>query len=157
MARCRASILIDQTTKPIEVLFSSGSQISYINKAKATDLKIPLTVEDTITTIQDIAGRESTCTQTASINLDLGTFQHVVKVIVLPGDLPYLVLGRDWFQRCKPNIDFRENTISITGDGGAKHTIQMEKEDTGMLLAPSVTVISRTANREVRTDCDPKL
>lgn len=97
MSRCQASIQVGKTTKPIEVLFSSGAQNWYISELVAVNLKLPIVVEETPTTIESASGQTSNRTKTASINLALDTFQHVVNVVVVPGGLPYLVLGREWF------------------------------------------------------------
>lgn len=155
MARCRGSVLVGQIAKPTDVFFSSNPQISYINDLKAADLGLPLKIEDTTTTIRGVLGGTSDSTRTASIKLVLGIFQHIVKAIVLPGSLPYLVLGADWFRRYNPMIRFRENTMTIM----VPHTIQMEDEDEAStsLFAPCVTVVSRTANSKVRADDKSRL
>lgn len=148
MSRCHASVLIEQTTKSIEVIFSSGSQITYIGDGLATTLGLPTKAADVTTILENIAGARSTCTKTASITLILGTVQELIEAVVLPGGIDYLVLGADWFGKYHPSIDFGGNTISIV----VKHTIQMHENDTGVFLAPSVRVVGHTANAEVRRD-----
>lgn len=151
MSRCQASVRVGQTTKPIEVVFSSGAEVSYISNIAANGLGLLLTTEDTPTTLQGIIlGPEFTCTQATSIDLVLGTFRHVINVLVMPGSLPYLVLGMDWFQKYNPRFDYHENIILITGNRRDEHSIQMKKNtDSEKLFVPAVRVVSRNMDPEV--------
>lgn len=87
MSRCHASVLIEQTTKSIEVIFSSGSQITYIGDGLATTLGLPTKAADVATILENIANGRSTWTRTASITLILWTVQQVIEAVVLPSGL----------------------------------------------------------------------
>jgi len=145
MSRCQASVTIGGTTKPIEVLFSTGAAVSYISEGAAAHLRLPVIIEDTPTTLKGATGEELTCRHTASIDLTLGTFQHVVdNVEVVPGSLPYLVLGSDWFRRYDPRVSWREGTFVITSDRGVKHTIETKSNfDSTTTTLHSVEAVDR--------------
>lgn len=149
MARCQASILVNQTVKPIEVLFSSGSGTSYIFDGTVADLGLSPKQGDVTLTVKDVTGKTYTSSQFASIDLVLGSFRHVHTALILPsGNSPYLVLGMDWLKIHGPQFDYGRNTMSIT----VQHTIQMkdkDEDDGEMLLIPSMRVVDVTPNKEV--------
>lgn len=155
MARCRASVIIGQTLKPTEVIFSNSSDISYISEIKAAELGVSLEEDAFITTIKGAAGGTSTCTKSASIDLILDTSRHDVRALIVPGDLPYLVLGGDWFVKHHPvRFGSKMESVSITVD----HTIRLLDQDPSrQLLLPTVSVVNRTPKAEVSTSDDSNL
>lgn len=139
MASCQASIVVGRNTKPIQVLFSSGSEVSYISEDAAAQLRFPVFIEAIPTVLKGTAGERVTCTHTALIDLDLQGFRHTVEVYIASSRLPYLVLGADWFHEHNPRMSFRAQTITITSDNGVQYTAQTTNVEKPIM--PSVTVV----------------
>lgn len=151
MATLNGLITIDHTCKPVELLFTSSAEISYISEDSAAHLSLPLFDTDKVTVFSMFTGQFE-ATKNTYVDLTIGSFRHRTKFLVVPGWFKLLVLGLDWAELHNPHIDSRRFALMITINERTRLALKMKLWEPKGDFKPQVTVRKPGERNEVWTN-----